>query len=557
MGVPPPDPDPPPRSSVVPQFGSFALGSIPFQSSSLPVSDSARNGASPSFDSFVDKASLTGAQSVHLSDQGAAVQNQAPVSFQGVSSSSKLPVQDSSDSGLNPTGTVPVKEGTSGNLKASSSSSNEEFNWAKNLSSASKFPISEAPVSTSSEGRPRVKVANGVFERGATLHKEFIVGIFYGKAPSYGKIWGVLNYLWGKDRRVTVHHLVKNTYIFHIPSPSLRRRILQHELWRVGDSPFFVTEWKAEFSFNPPSLDRAPVWAKINGIPFDLITYKGLSCVCTPLGRVVDSKPFTSISSAEVKVIVDLTKPLPSEMELECEDGRVLILEVTYPWLPPLCPLCNEIGHKAAFCPEALAKEKQSFDKPKGNAKEEWHQVHSKKKKRKGKSTVVDGNVVKPVGTPPPAQREGKQIMASTSENHVSSDRQAQLSDHAVDLTLLGTARGEFASPPKHSSDPASSSMAIDAVVSPPKHSSDPASSSMAIDAVVISKGSKSQFETSNSPVLDIVIANPHNSMVALLSSGSSSPSNRKKKKRKYGSLQSPVTRDILPLEWKNNHHLN
>ncbi|KAG5378458.1 hypothetical protein IGI04_026300 [Brassica rapa subsp. trilocularis] len=285
MGVPPPDPDPPPRSSVVPQFGSFALGSIPFQSSSLPVSDSARNGASPSFDSFVDKASLTGAQSVHLSDQGAAVQNQAPVSFQGVSSSSKLPVQDSSDSGLNPTGTVP--------------------------------------------------------------------------------------------------------------------------------------------------------------------------------------------------------------------------------------------------------------------------------KKRKGKSTVVDGNVVKPVGTPPPAQREGKQIMASTSENHVSSDRQAQLSDHAVDLTLLGTARGEFASPPKHSSDPASSSMAIDAVVSPPKHSSDPASSSMAIDAVVISKGSKSQFETSNSPVLDIVIANPHNSMVALLSSGSSSPSNRKKKKRKYGSLQSPVTRDILPLEWKNNHHLN
>lgn len=174
------------------------------------------------------------------------------------------------------------------------------------------------------------------------LHGDFLT-YFYGKAPSYGKIWGELNYLWGKDKHVTVHHLAKNAYIFHIPSPSLRRRILQHELWHVGDSPFFVIEWKSVFSLNPPSLDRAPVWAKINGIPFDLITDEGLSVIFSPLGRVVDAKPFTSISSSEVKVIVDLTKRLPPELELECEDGRILMLSVTYPWLPPLCRIYNEI----------------------------------------------------------------------------------------------------------------------------------------------------------------------------------------------------------------------
>ncbi|KAF8097994.1 hypothetical protein N665_0277s0014, partial [Sinapis alba] len=191
-----------------------------------------------------------------------------------------------------------------------------------------------------------------------------------------------VEYLWGKDHHVTVHHLAKNTYIFHILSPSLRRHILQHELW----------------GFQSTTLDRAPVWEKINCIPFDMITYEGLSCVCTPLGHVVDSKPFTSISSAEVKVIVDLTNPLSSEMELECEDGCVMLLEVTYPWLLPFCPLCTKIFHKAAFCPDVLAKEKLSFEEPKENAEEEWNQVHSKKKKRKGKSKVVDSNVVKPVG---------------------------------------------------------------------------------------------------------------------------------------------------------------
>lgn len=130
-GVPPPDPDPPPLSSAVHQFGSFALASIPFQSSSLPLLDSARNGVSPSFVSFVDKASLAGAQAAHLSDQRAAVQNQVSISFQGVSSPTKLPIQDSSEPGLNSTGTVPDREGTAGNSKASTSSANEDFNWAK------------------------------------------------------------------------------------------------------------------------------------------------------------------------------------------------------------------------------------------------------------------------------------------------------------------------------------------------------------------------------------------------------------------------------------------
>lgn len=66
--------------------------------------------------------------------------------------------------------------------------SDSGFNWAKNLTSAGKLPVSSAPVSFSAEGRPRVKVPNDVFERGAKLHEDFIIGIFYGKAPSYGKI---------------------------------------------------------------------------------------------------------------------------------------------------------------------------------------------------------------------------------------------------------------------------------------------------------------------------------------------------------------------------------
>ncbi|CAH2060105.1 unnamed protein product [Thlaspi arvense] len=162
------------------------------------------------------------------------------------------------------------------------------FDWAITLNSSGKIPESSAPVSIAESGRPRVKVPNAVFERGVKLHSDYIVDIFYGKPPSYGKIWGVLNFLWGKDKRVTVHNLTKNAFLFHIPSPALRKRVLQHELWRVSDSPFFVTERRSEVSLNPPLLKRAPAWATIQGILFDLITPEGLSIICRPLGKAVD-----------------------------------------------------------------------------------------------------------------------------------------------------------------------------------------------------------------------------------------------------------------------------
>lgn len=56
-----------------------------------------------------------------------------------------------------------------------------------------------------------------------------------------------------------------------------------------------------------------------------------------------------------VKVIVDLNVKLPEMVESERENGLV---DVTYAWLPPLCPVYNEIGHKAIFCP---------FRKPQSN----------------------------------------------------------------------------------------------------------------------------------------------------------------------------------------------
>ncbi|WZZ59721.1 hypothetical protein YC2023_059828 [Brassica napus] len=212
-------------------------------------------------------------------------------------------------------------------------------------------------------------------------------------APSYGKIWGVLNYLWGKDRRVTIHNLSNNVYIFYIPSVALRQCILQHELWRVGDSPFFVAEWKAAFSIDHPSLNLAPIWVTLSKVPFDLLTDEGLEIISKPLGRIVDAKPFSSVSSVDGKVVVDFTVRMPETSEIERENGLVDVLEVSYSWLPSLCPICNEIGHKANFFHTRRPQHKDQGQTVSRN----FYRVQksSKKVKEKSKVWVSNKQVVK------------------------------------------------------------------------------------------------------------------------------------------------------------------
>lgn len=82
-----------------------------------------------------------------------------------------------------------------------------------------------------------------------------------------------------------------------------------------------------------------------------LLTDEGQEIISKPLGKIVDVKPFSSVSSMDVKVIVTLTVRLPDIVEIERENDLVDVIEVSYPWLPPLCPVNNEIGHKANFCP--------------------------------------------------------------------------------------------------------------------------------------------------------------------------------------------------------------
>ncbi|KAF2590629.1 hypothetical protein F2Q70_00040106 [Brassica cretica] len=117
---------------------------------------------------------------------------------------------------------------------------------------------------------------------------------------------------------------------------------------------FHTALWSSVHSKNTPPLKAIKIWAHLTGVPLDLRYKEGLSLVAGLVGDPKETDDFTlnlvSLTLAHVKVEVDLTKPLPSVVEFESQSGEVVEVSVHYPWVPPTCSHCHELGHIVRNC---------------------------------------------------------------------------------------------------------------------------------------------------------------------------------------------------------------
>ncbi|KAF3606689.1 hypothetical protein DY000_02050075 [Brassica cretica] len=216
-----------------------------------------------------------------------------------------------------------------------------------------------APVTVSESGRPCVLIPDRVFHKGAEMHKDFIVCYFNGCPPPFNDTQKVLNHLWGKGTRVEIHsNPHTRSMLVRIPSDYLRQKILEKRVWYVGDST------------TSPPLESVQIWAHLKGIPLDLRHSEGYNLIARLVGEPKETDDFTlnlvSLTMSHVKVDVDLTKPLPSVVEYTRQSGEVVEVSVSYPWVPPTCSHCNELGHITKNCLQLPKPAKQNTAHRKG-----------------------------------------------------------------------------------------------------------------------------------------------------------------------------------------------
>lgn len=297
--------------------------------------------------------------------------------------------------------------------------------WASKVKSSIDRSLERlSPLSYGPSGNPRVVIPDEVYQMGAQLHKDFVVCKFFGRIPAYSLIQNVLNYMWGKGKHLEIHMSpATNSVLVRIPNEFIKQKVLLKGYWYVDTSMFFASQWSANADTSAPSLQRVQLWAHLIDVPLDLIHNKGLSHIAGQIGEPKETDDWTlrvsSISVAHVKVEVDATLPLPKIVEVGRQDGSFVNVSVEYPWVPPLCAICKEIGHISKSCPLIPPPPKPAHTGPKQNpplhscysCKQQGHLMKNCPKKpqewtlvkNKSKSTPQKTNQANPVSQTPKA----------------------------------------------------------------------------------------------------------------------------------------------------------
>lgn len=74
-----------------------------------------------------------------------------------------------------------------------------------------------------------------------------------------------------------------------------------------------------------------------------------------------------SLIAAHIQVDANLKKPFTSSTELIWQSRDIINVDIDYPWTPPSCSYCNQIGHILKNCIYAPAKGSKATDSKVGD----------------------------------------------------------------------------------------------------------------------------------------------------------------------------------------------
>ncbi|XP_013639405.1 PREDICTED: uncharacterized protein LOC106344602 [Brassica oleracea var. oleracea] len=221
-----------------------------------------------------------------------------------------------------------------------------------------KTPVGEPlPPSEAVDDVVSIQIPDEILVEPNPLWRCYVVGYFIGDTPHVGSIHTTVNRIWSSPKmgsKIDVQFLDKTTVLFRIENPQMRARVTQRRYWHIADIPLVVNEWSPETALDPPDLSAMPIWIDLKGVPSLLFSHKALKCLSRAAGNFVKLHPHTKkctrLDAARVLVEVDLNKPLVEKISCLDRDGRTVMIEVLYPWLPPKCNICNGWGHLVSNC---------------------------------------------------------------------------------------------------------------------------------------------------------------------------------------------------------------
>lgn len=234
--------------------------------------------------------------------------------------------------------------------------------WSSLFKPVSRNLSKVASPSFDEDGTPIVKAPDSITLGSSQFWNDHVIAYFHGTPPSPAKIFSDLNPIWGKQGRIRVKKHSDRICLIHIPSEETRKWVLDVGFWHSGNCSFTAVPWTASANLSPMKLVQAPVWVLFKNIPPELWSLEGFSTIASGVGNPVHSEfskipPYTN-GVTKLKVVIDLYKRRPPVVRITDRLGNSVLIEATYPKLPPRCNLCKDFGHLQLRCPEVRAHAK-------------------------------------------------------------------------------------------------------------------------------------------------------------------------------------------------------
>lgn len=239
---------------------------------------------------------------------------------------------------------------------AASSDPNPFTEWKDLLKGSFARMQKKGEVFTLDSGKPCVTIPNAVIEKNKKAWDSFIIGQFYEDSPTRGVVRAIVNGIWSKQRRdIVVSKMEGNPFLFRVPCPIARRRILSQSLWQIDGQTMFVAKWSPGLQPEKPQLSTVLVWLDFTGVPLQFFNRESLEHIAGLVGHPICLHPstenLTNIEVAKVYTFIDPRKPLPEAVNARFESGLVKRIKVSGPWLPSVCSQCKKVGHTVSRCP--------------------------------------------------------------------------------------------------------------------------------------------------------------------------------------------------------------
>ncbi|KAF8090268.1 hypothetical protein N665_0481s0006 [Sinapis alba] len=205
--------------------------------------------------------------------------------------------------------------------------------WKDKVSPNSGKLEPEGTPFTLDSGETCVKIPNAIIEKNRKSWDSFILGQFYEEAPAKGAVHAIVNGMWSKQRRdISVSKMDGKAFLFRVPCPNARRRILSQCLWQVDGQTMFVAKWSPGVKPEKPALSTVPVWLDFVGVPLQFFNKDALKEIAGLVGHPICLHPstenLTNIEVAKVYTVIDPRKPLPEAVNAQFEPGEVVRIQV-------------------------------------------------------------------------------------------------------------------------------------------------------------------------------------------------------------------------------------